>query len=146
MIAQNEFSFEVFYAIIARILFSTCWDLLWWIKTDFLLNYCMQWLQEYYFLHVGILCDCMQWLQEYYFLHVGTFCDESKHIFFWSDEYTNIARLLFSTWWNIVWCIKTHFLLKNSMQWSQEYYFLHDILWYIKIYYLFNYCMQWLQE
>ena len=110
---------------------------------------------------------CMQWLQEYCFLHVGTFCDVSKQIFFWSivcndckntvfqmlgpslinenkfsievtnaviagvlfssswdiwsDECSNIARLLFSTWWNIVWCIKTNFLLKYCMQWLQEY-------------------------
>ena len=67
----------------------------------------------------------MEWLQEYYFLHVGTLWDESKHILFSSDEYSNIAKLLFSTWWNIAWCIKTIFLLKYYMQWLHEYYFLH---------------------
>ena len=54
---QNEFSFEVLYAVIARILFSTCWNLLWWIKTNLVLRWQMQWLQEYYYLHVGTCCD-----------------------------------------------------------------------------------------
>ena len=67
----------------------------------------------------------MEWLQEYYFLHVGTLWDESKHILFSSDEYSNVAKLLFSTWWNIAWCIKTNFLSKYCMQWLHEYYFLH---------------------
>ena len=92
--------------MIARILFSTCWNLLWWIKTDFLLNYCMQWLQEYYFLHVGILCDCMQWLQEYYLLRV--ICSHCKNaVFFISHSrlhfhYSDISG---------EWCLH----LKNSM-------------------------------
>ena len=51
--------------------------------------------------------------------------DESKHILFSSDEYSNIAKLLFSTLWNIVWSIKTNFLLKYYMQWLQEYCFPH---------------------
>ena len=123
----------------------------------------------------------MQWLQEYYFLHVGKFCDESKQICFWSIVcsdckntifcmlehcvivrskqifylsivcsdckntifcmlghfvmhqnkfsfqvlYEVIARILFSTWWNIVWCIKTNFLFKYCMQWLLKYFFLH---------------------
>ena len=101
------------------------------MKTNFLLNYCMQWLQEYCFPHDGTFSDeslqeyclmfsgccnivwciktnflfkyCMQYLQEYDFLHIvrhqNTFCFEVY-------ECSNIARLL-STWWNIVWCIKT---------------------------------------
>ena len=67
----------------------------------------------------------MQLFQEYYFLHVGTFCHESKQILFWSDECSNIAWLLFSNWWNILWCIKTNFLLKYCMQLLQEYCFPH---------------------
>ena len=63
---QIEFSFEVLYTMIAGLLFSTCWDLLWWIK----MNLVWRWQ--------------MQWLQEYYFLHVGKLCDASKQIFFWS--------------------------------------------------------------
>ena len=31
---QNEFSFEVLYAMIAKILFSTCWNIVWCIKTN----------------------------------------------------------------------------------------------------------------
>ena len=92
--------------MIARIvLFSAYWNIVWCIKTNFLFKY------------------CMQWLQEYYFLDVGTFCDESKHILLWSDQCSNITRLLFSTWWNILWCIKTNILLKYFMQWLQEYCF-----------------------
>ena len=100
---QNKFSFEVLYAMIGKILFSTCWNIMLYIKTNFRLKYCMQWLQEY--------CYPQVW----------TFSDESKrikfgggkcriHILFWSDEYSNIAGLLFSTWWNIVWCNKMSFL------------------------------------
>ena len=59
---QNQFSLEVTNPLIARIIFSSCWDILWCIKTYFLLKYCMQWLKEY----------C--------FPHVGTFSDESKRI------------------------------------------------------------------
>ena len=110
--------------MIARILFYVCWDIVWCIKTNFLFKYCMQWLKEY----------C--------FLHVGTFCDASKRIFFWSlvcndckntvfnmlehcvmhqNEfsfevlYAMITRILFSACWNILWCIKTNFLLKYWM-------------------------------
>ena len=93
----------------------------------------------------------MQWLQEYYFLHVGTFCDASNRIFFWSIVYNDcriivfhmlgpslmnqnefslevtnaVIAILFSACWCIVWCIKANFLLKYCMQWLQEYYFLH---------------------
>ena len=59
------------FQIIEKVIFmvfshvETLFDV-WCIKTNFLFKYCMQWLQEY----------C--------FLHVGTFCDASKRIFFWS--------------------------------------------------------------
>ena len=33
------------YAVIAGVLFSACWDPLWWIKIIFLLRWQMQWLQ-----------------------------------------------------------------------------------------------------
>ena len=50
VIHQNEFSFEVLYAMIARILFSTCWDLFCMLEhcvmhQKNLFKYCMQWLQ-----------------------------------------------------------------------------------------------------
>ena len=48
---QNEFSLEVTNAVIARIIFSACWNIVWCIKTNFLFKYCKQWLQEYCFLH-----------------------------------------------------------------------------------------------
>ena len=54
---QNEISLEVTNALIARILFYVCWDIVWCIKTNFLLKYCIQWLQEYCFLHVGTFSD-----------------------------------------------------------------------------------------
>ena len=54
---QIEFSFEVLYTMIAGLLFSTCWDLLWWIKMNLVWRWQMQWLQEYYFLHVGTFSD-----------------------------------------------------------------------------------------
>ena len=95
----------------------------------------------------------MQWLQEYYFLDVGTFCDDSKHILLWSDECSNITRLLFSTWWNILWCIETNFLLKYCMQWLHARILFStcwDLLWWIKtnfrLKYCMQYCMQWLKE
>ena len=109
----------------------------------------MQWLQEYYFLHVGTF-EVMNAviLQDYCFLPDGTLCDASKRIFFWSIvcsdckntvfhmlgpslmnqnefslEVTNavIARILFSACWDILWCIKTNFLFKYYMKWLQEY-------------------------
>ena len=43
--------------MIAKILFSACWNLLWWIKTNLVWRWQMQWLQEYYFMYVGTLCD-----------------------------------------------------------------------------------------
>ena len=146
---QNEFSFEVLYAMIARILFSGCCNIVWCIKTNFLFKYCMQYLQEYDFLHIV--------------MHQNTFCFEVY-------ECSNIARLLFSTWWNIVWyiktmyaviarvlfsscwdilwCIKTNLVWRCQMQWLQEYSFSSclDILWCIKTNFLLKYCMQWLQE
>ena len=47
LINQNEFSLKVTNAVIARIIFSACWNIVWCIKTNFLSNYCMQWLPEY---------------------------------------------------------------------------------------------------
>ena len=35
---KNKFSFEVINAIIASVLFSTWWNILWFIKTNFLFN------------------------------------------------------------------------------------------------------------
>ena len=86
---QNKFSFEVLYAMIVRILWSTYWDLLWRIKTNFLLKYYMQCLQEYYFLDVGKLCDASK---------------KSFQVLF-----AVIAWVLFSWCWDILWWIKTHF-------------------------------------
>ena len=53
---------NVFYAVIARILFSSCWDILWCIKTNFCLKYCIQWLQDYCFPHVGTFSDESKWI------------------------------------------------------------------------------------
>ena len=57
---QNRFSFELLYAmsarilfsacwnivwlyaVIARVLFTSCWDILWWIKTHFVLKWWIQ--------------------------------------------------------------------------------------------------------
>ena len=58
---QNEISLEVTNALIARILFYVCWDIVWCIKTNFLFKYCMQWLQEYCFLHDGTFSDESKW-------------------------------------------------------------------------------------
>ena len=68
--------------MIARILFSTCWNLLWWIKTN------LVWRWQ------------MQWLQEYYFMYVGTLCDASKRIFFLSIVciFQTILKKLLSSW------------------------------------------------
>ena len=40
------------YAVIAGVLFSACWDPLWWIKINVLVKYYMQWLQEYCICHL----------------------------------------------------------------------------------------------
>ena len=74
---QNEFSLEVTNVVFARILFSACWNIVWCIKTNFLFKYCIQWLQEY----------C--------FLHVGTFCAASKRIFFWSIVFNDCKNTVF---------------------------------------------------
>ena len=122
------------YAVIARILFSTCWDLLWWIKTNLVWRWQMQWLQEYYFMYVGTLCDASKRI---FFLSIV--CSDCKNTVFcmmepslmnqneFSLEVTNavIARILFSACWNIVRCIKTNFLLMYCMQWLQEYRYPH---------------------
>ena len=122
------------YAVIARILFSTCWNLLWWIKTNLVWRWQMQWLQEYYFMYVGTLCDASK---QIFFLSIV--CSDCKNTVFcmlepslmnqneFSLEVTNavIARILFYVCWNIVWCIKTNFLFKYCMQWLQEYCLLH---------------------
>ena len=123
------------YAVIARILFSPCWNLLWWIKTNLVWRWQMQWLQEYYFMYVGTLCDASKRI---FFLSIV--CSDCKNTVFCmmepslmnqneiSLEVTNalIARILFYVCWDIVWCIKTNFLFKYCMQWLQEYCFLHD--------------------
>ena len=74
---KNEFSLEVTNTkMIARILFSACWNIVWCIKTNLRFEY------------------CMQWLQEYNFLHVGTFCDASKRIFFWNIDFQKFFAAL----------------------------------------------------
>ena len=59
---QNKFSLEVINAVVARVLFSSCWDILWCIKSNFLLKYCIQWLQDYCFPHVGTFSDESKWI------------------------------------------------------------------------------------
>ena len=122
------------YVVIARILFSTCWNLLWWIKMKLVWRWQMQWLQEYYFMYFGKLCDASKRI---FFLSI--LCSDCKNTVFCmmepslmnqneiSLEVTNavIARILFYVFWEIVWCIKTNFLFKYFMQWLQEYCFLH---------------------
>ena len=169
--------------MIARIVFSSCWVILWCIKTNFLLKYCMQWLQEYCFLDVATLCDASRqiffscivcsicksmisfilWcikthfvlkfmnaviLQDYCFLPDGTLCGASKRFFF-EVMYAVIARVLFSSCWGILWCIKTNLVWRWQMQWLQKYkifYVCWTIVWCFKTNFLFKYCMQWLQE
>ena len=111
--------------MITRMLFSTSWNLRWWIKTN------LVWRWQ------------IQWLQEYYFLYVGTLSDASKPIFL-EVMYAVIARVLFSSCWDILWCIKTNLVWRCQMQWLQEYSFSSclDILWCIKTNFLLKYCMQ----
>ena len=187
----NEFHLEVTNAVIARIIFSACWNIVWCIKTNFLFKFCMQWLQEYCFLHVGTFCDASKWilfwsivfndckntvfhmlgpslmnqnLMEHCVMNQNEFAFEVLYamivrILFsicwmnqneFSLEVMNavIARILFSACWNIVWCIKTNFLLMYCMQWLQEYYFLHvgTLCDASKKKFLFKYYMQSLQE
>ena len=68
--------------MIARILFSAWWNLLWWIKMK------LAWRWQ------------MHWLQEYYFMYVGTLCDASKRIFFLSIVciFQTILKKLLSSW------------------------------------------------
>ena len=122
------------YAVIAIILFSACWNLLWWIKTNLVWRWQMQWLQEYFFLHVGTLCDASK---QIFFLSIV--CSDCKNTVFcmlgpslmnqnkFSLEVTNavVARVLFSSCWDILRCIKSNFLLRYCMQWLQEYCFPH---------------------
>ena len=114
------------YAVIARILFSAYWDLLWWILHC--KNTILFWSVEcsnskgtvFYLMKTNFLFKyCMQWLQEYCFLHIGTFSDEfciARILFCFEVLNVVIARVLFSTWWNIEWCIKTIFF--SSIIWS----------------------------
>ena len=68
------------YAVIARILFSAWWNLLWWIKTNLVWRWQMQWLQEYDFLYVGTLCDA--WKQIFFRSIVCNYCKNTVfHIF-----------------------------------------------------------------
>ena len=149
--------FEVMYAVIARVLFSSCWDILWCIKTNLVWRCQMQWLQEYSFSSCldilwciktnFLLKYCMQWLQEYCFLDVATLCDASRQIFFSSI----VCSICKSTISFILWCIKTHFVLKfmNAVI-LQDYCFLLDVtlcdVWWFKTNFLLKYCMQRLQE
>ena len=110
--------------MIARILFSACWNLLWWIKTN------LVWRWQ------------MQWLQEYYFLYVGTLCDASKPIFL-EVMYAVIARVLFSSCWDILWCIKTNLVWRCQMQWLQEYSFSSclDIFSDLNVFWMLQHCV-----
>ena len=126
---QNEFSFKVLYAVIARILFSTCWNLLWWIKTKLVWRWQMHWLQEYYFMYVGTLCDASK---QIFFLSIV--CSDCKNTVFFmlghfvmhqnkfSFEvlYAMIARILFSTCLDLLWWIKTNLVWRWQMQCLQE--------------------------
>ena len=78
---QNEFSLEVTNAVIARILFSACWNLLWLIKTNLVWRWQMQWLQEYYFMYVGTLCDASKRI---FFLSIV--CSDCKNTVFYMLE------------------------------------------------------------
>ena len=112
--------------MIARILFSAWWNLLWWIKMKLVWRWQMHWLQEYYFMYVGTLCDASKRI---FFLSIV--CSDCKNTVFcmlepslinqnkFSYEVTNavIARILFSTCWDILWCIKTNFHFMYCMQW-----------------------------
>ena len=92
---QNKFSLEVINAVVARVLFSSCWDILWCIKSNFLLKYCIQWLQDYCFPHVGTFSDEPK--------PDGTlhcWMHQSELIFFWSivcsdGKSTNFFRLAY---------------------------------------------------
>ena len=46
-IHKNKFYFEVLHAVMARVQFSACWAIPWFIKTNFVLKCYMQWWQEY---------------------------------------------------------------------------------------------------
>ena len=86
------------------------------LQNNFLLKYYMPWLQEC--IKTNFLFKyCTQWLQEYCFCILGPslmnfalqkYCFEVLNVV--------IARVLFSTWWNIEWCIKTIFF--SSIIWS----------------------------
>ena len=92
--------------MVARIRFSLCWDLLWWIKMNLVWRWQMQCLQEYYFLHVETLCDASK--QIFFLSILCSDCkmdgsDGSKWIFVlkWSMKKLH---------WGILWFIKTNFL------------------------------------
>ena len=102
---HNDY-FEVMYAVIARVLFSSCWDILWCIKTNLVWRCQMQWLQEYSFSSCLDILWCI------------------KTIFF-EVLYAMITRMLFSTCWKLRWWIKTNLVWRWQMQWLQEYYFLY---------------------
>ena len=117
----------------------------------------------------------MQWLQEYYFMYVGTLCDASKQIFLLNIvcsyckntvfcmlrpflmnqnefclEVTNavIARILFSACWDILWWIKTNLVLSWEVLYAVIARILFsvcwDILWWIKTNLVLRWQMQWL--
>ena len=94
---HNDY-FEVMYAVIARVLFSSCWDILWCIKTNLVWRCQMQWLQEYSF------SSCLDIL----------WCIKTN---------SRIARILFSTWCDLLLWIKTSIICngcKNTIFWMLE--------------------------
>ena len=137
---QNEFSLEVaneeYHFLHVCIVCSDCKSTIFFMWGRFVMNQ-----NTFSFEVMNTLI-----LQDYCFLPDGTLCDASKRIlcsdckntvffmlghfvmhqnqFLFEVLYTMIARILFSTWWNIVWCIKMNFLLKYCMQWLQEYWFI----------------------
>ena len=46
MIHKNKLCVKVINSVITRVMFSACWGILWWIKTNFVLKWWMQFLQE----------------------------------------------------------------------------------------------------
>ena len=118
---QNEFSFEVLYAMIARIVvFLACCNIVWCIKINFILKYCIQWLQEYYFPHVGTFSDEPK--------PDGTLWDTSKWIFFWSLVCNDCKNTVFHMLEHCVMhqnkLIFVWSIVCND-QWLQEYCFPH---------------------
>ena len=132
---QNKFSFEVLYAMIVRILLSTYWDLLWRIKTNFLLMYyvlyamvarmlenCVMHQKKSFQILFAVIARVLFWI----------FCDESKHILFGSDVCSKITRLLFSTWCGVISASHipcyTFIIVTSVSDAIQSQYFFYDLL------------------